>query len=84
LKAELKAKAHKCFGFFARSTTPIIGGIEMKKGWANLKKKFEEHPVEVIAVCSVAVVAAAKLIDALSAAQGRRAYAKQVNYRVNK
>lgn len=54
----------------------------MKKGWTNLKKKFEDHPVEVIAVMSVAVVAAAKLIDAVSAAQGRRAYSKQVNYRV--
>jgi hypothetical protein len=55
----------------------------MKKGWNQLKRKFEQNPVEVIAVTAVAVVAAAKLIDALSAAQGRRAYAKQVNYRVN-
>lgn len=47
-----------------------------------LKRKFEEDPVTVIVVTSLAVTATAKLIDALSAAQGRRAYAKQVDYRV--
>jgi len=47
----------------------------------KLKKKFDENPLEVIAVGAAATVAVAKLIDALSAAQGRRAYAKQVNYR---
>ena len=56
-----------------------------KMGWdelmETLKKRFEEDPVTVIIVASLAVTAAAKLIDSLSAAQGRRAYAQQVNYR---
>lgn len=47
----------------------------------KLKKKFEEDPVTMIVVTSLAVTAAAKLIDAVSSAQGRNAYAKQVNYR---
>jgi hypothetical protein len=49
----------------------------------KLKKVWDENPLAVIAVSAAAVVAVAKLIDATSAAQGRRAYAKQVNYRVN-
>lgn len=48
----------------------------------KIKATFEEHPVECIVVASLAVTAVAKLIDATSAAQGRRAYAKQVDYRV--
>lgn len=48
----------------------------------KLKQKFEEDPITVIVVGSLAVTATAKLIDAASAAQGRRAYAKQVEYRV--
>lgn len=46
----------------------------------KLKKKWEEDPLTFIFVASLAAGAAAKLIDALSVAQGRRAYAKQVNY----
>lgn len=46
----------------------------------RLKKKFDENPIEVIAVGAAATIAVAKLIDALSAAQGRRAYAQQVKY----
>lgn len=46
----------------------------------KLKKKYEENPLETIAITALAVTAAAKLIDALSAAQGRRAYAQQVRY----
>ena len=53
----------------------------MNKGIEKLKKRFEEDPVTVIIVASLAVTAAAKLIDSLSAAQGRKAYAQQVNYR---
>jgi hypothetical protein len=48
----------------------------------KLKKVWNENPLEVIAVVSAATLAVAKLIDATSAAQGRRAYAKQVNYKV--
>jgi len=49
----------------------------------KIKVTFEEHPVETIMVASLAITAVAKLIDSMSAAQGRRAYAKQVDYRVN-
>lgn len=55
----------------------------MNKFIDRLKKEWDENPLQTLIVCSLAVTAAAKLIDAASAAQGRRAYAKQVNYRVN-
>jgi hypothetical protein len=48
----------------------------------RLKKTWDEHPIECIVVATLAITAVAKLVDALSAAQGRRAYARQVNYRV--
>jgi len=50
----------------------------------RLKQEFEANPLLVIGIGAAAVTAAAKLIDATSAAQGRRAYAKQVEYRVNR
>lgn len=50
----------------------------MNEGIRKLKQKFNENPVQVIVVASLAVTAIAKLIDATSAAQGRRAYAQQV------
>lgn len=50
----------------------------------KLKHQAEENPLAALGVGAAAITAAAKLIDALSAAQGRRAYAKQVNYRVKK
>lgn len=49
----------------------------MNKGIEKLKEKFEEDPITVIAVGSMAAVAAAKLIDSLSGVQSRRAYAKR-------
>ena len=48
----------------------------------KLKQYWNDNPVACIAVGAFAATAAAKLIDALSAAQGRRAYARQVDYRV--
>lgn len=48
----------------------------------KLKQQWDENPIAVIGVAGVAVTGLATLINALSAAQGRRAYAKQVNYRV--
>lgn len=56
----------------------------MNKGIEKIKRKFEEDPITVIIVASFAVTAAAKLLDAMSAAQGRRAYARQVDYRVKR
>jgi hypothetical protein len=48
----------------------------------KLKQAFDENPIGVIGVAALALTAVAKAVDAASAAQGRRAYAKQVNYRV--
>ena len=54
-------------------------------GWKEkLKRWFNEEPVQVIVVGTLAVGAAAKLIDALSVAQGRRAYARQINYKTGR
>lgn len=50
----------------------------------KLKQYWEKDPLTFVAVASGAVVAVTGVLNALSAAQGRRAYAKQVNYRVNK
>lgn len=49
----------------------------------KIKQQWNENPLAVIGVGALAVTAASKLIDAWSAAKGRNAYAKQVNYRVN-
>lgn len=54
----------------------------MNKGIEKIKRKFEEDPITVIIVGSLAVTAAAKMLDAMSAAQGRRAYARQIDYKV--
>lgn len=54
----------------------------MNKTIAQIKAAWNDNPLAVIAVGAAAVTAASKLIDATSAAQGRRAYAKQVQYRV--
>lgn len=49
----------------------------------KLKRQWDENPLACIMVGAFAATAAAKLLDAMSAAQGRRAYARQVNYRVS-
>lgn len=55
----------------------------LMNNWKDrLKKEWDNNPMQVIAVGALAATAAAKLLDAMSAAQGRRAYAKQVDYRV--
>ncbi len=50
----------------------------------RLKKEWDANPLQVIGIGALAVTAAAKLLDSMSAAQGRRAYAKQVNYKVRR
>jgi hypothetical protein len=55
----------------------------MKQGIEKLKRKFNEDPMTVLIVGALVATAAAKIIDSVSAAQGRHAYAKQVDYRVN-
>jgi hypothetical protein len=47
----------------------------------ELKRQWRANPLGVIGVGAAAVASVAKLVDALSHAQGRRAYAKQVQYR---
>lgn len=49
---------------------------------AKLKKQAEDNPILALGVGAGTVTAAAKLIDSMSAVQGRRAYAKQVKHRV--
>ena len=49
----------------------------------KLKKQSNENPLLCVTVGAISVTSVAKLVDAVSAAQGRRAYARQVNFRVN-
>jgi hypothetical protein len=49
----------------------------------KLKKAWDENPLAVVAIGALAITATAKLIDSMSAAQGRRAYARQVEYRIH-
>jgi hypothetical protein len=48
----------------------------------KLKKYWDENPLQVIMVGSLAATAAAKLLDSMSAAKGRRAYARQIDYKI--
>jgi hypothetical protein len=45
----------------------------------KLKKEWDENPLQVIAVTALAATAAAKLIEAVSSARSKSAYAKQIN-----
>jgi alcohol dehydrogenase class IV len=54
----------------------------MNSTWKDkLKKAWNENPMAVIAVGTGAAIAAAKVLDTLSAMQSRRAYARQVEFR---
>jgi hypothetical protein len=55
-----------------------------KAGVDKLIAAFNENPLLVIAIGAAAMTAAAKLIDAVSAVQGRRAYAKQINLKAKR
>lgn len=50
----------------------------------KLKKDVEDNPMGAIAVAAALLASVAKVIDAVSATQGRRAYAKQVKHRISK
>lgn len=56
----------------------------MKLDLTPLKRAWNENPVLVLGVGAAAVTAVSKLLDSVSAAQGRKAYAKQVNHSVKK
>ena len=52
-------------------------------GWKDkLAEAWNDNPLAFIGTGAVVASAAAAVINAMSAAKGRRAYAKQVNYRV--
>lgn len=55
----------------------------MNNWTAKLKREWENDPVRLIVVAGFAATAAAKLIEAMSGAQSRRAYARNMNYRVD-
>jgi hypoxanthine-guanine phosphoribosyltransferase len=50
----------------------------------KLNDAWNENPLMVIGIATGATMALAKLIDAISAAQGRRAYARQVGLKTKK
>jgi len=56
----------------------------MKLNLTPLKRAWNENPMLVLGVGAAVVTAASKLLDSVSAAQGRKAYAKQVNHSVKK
>lgn len=56
--------------------------MDIKQGLNKLQQKFNEDPIVVIVVGSLALGAVAKVLDSASAAQGRRAYAKQIDYKI--
>ncbi len=66
------------------NVTNITDSFKTNKGLKKLRDKFNEDPVAVILVFAAAATATAKIIDAMSAAQGRKAYAKQINHKVRK
>lgn len=52
-------------------------------GVEKLKAYWNEYPLQTLTAVGFAAIAVAKLVDAASAAQGRRAYARQINYKIN-
>lgn len=50
--------------------------------WEKIKFEWERNPVNVVAAAGVAATGVAALLNALSAAQGRRAYARQINHKI--
>jgi hypothetical protein len=55
----------------------------MKNFKEKLKQAWDENPLGCIFAGALAVTATAKLIDVVSQAQSRRAYAQQVDYRIS-
>lgn len=48
----------------------------------KLKEAWEEYPVELISAAALSLASVAVLINAMSEDRGRRAYSKEVNYRI--
>lgn len=49
----------------------------MQQGWNKFKAAWNENPIMVIGVSAAAMHAAARLIDAVSGIQSRRAYSRR-------
>jgi hypothetical protein len=56
-------------------------GEKVDKLLARLKKEWDENPLQVIVVGSLAVTAVAKLIDARTASYNRRTWSREVSRR---
>lgn len=56
----------------------------MNRGFERLKEQWERDPLTMTIIGAIAVGAVAKLINAISAAEGRHAYHKQVNHTVGR
>jgi hypothetical protein len=54
----------------------------MNKAWTKIKKTWEENPIQVIIVASLAATAAAKLIEANTSRSNSKAWQKEVDRRV--
>jgi hypothetical protein len=52
--------------------------------WDKFKQAWDENPVAVLAAGGLTITAVAKLIDSFSAARGRNAYARQVDYKLRR
>ena len=62
----------------------LLDNIKRNKFVQNLKAQLEENPVVVIVAVTGLLVAGARLINAWGHTKGSRAYARQVDYRINK
>jgi hypothetical protein len=71
-------EVHVSFSYFF---CPTKGNSSMP--WKEkLQAQWNENPIQVIAIAAFAATATAKLVDAMSAARGRRAYARQIDYKI--
>lgn len=48
----------------------------------RLKKEWNENPLQTILVGAFAATAVTKVLDTMSAARSRRAYARQIDYKI--
>jgi hypothetical protein len=62
----------------------IVEDIKRSKFVLNLKNSIDENPIPTILAVAAVLAGAAKVIDAVGRAKGSAAYARQVNYRINK
>lgn len=54
----------------------------MDKFMAKLIQQAQDNPAAAFGIGAALIASTSKLIDSISSARGRAAYAKQVNYRV--